>query len=76
MNTQLKKICEQILVSKRAEPLSIPKGTRLTWIGRWDNSADNPRNPDPAKTVRWGLQTWDEMMNGWMELVWTKPAAP
>jgi peroxiredoxin len=55
------------------EPLRIPKGTRLTWIGHWDNSADNPRNPDPSKEVRWGLQTWDEMQNGWMELVWEKP---
>jgi peroxiredoxin len=53
-----------------ARPLVIPKGTRLSWIGRWDNSADNPRNPDPKKEVRWGLQTWDEMQNGWMELVW------
>jgi hypothetical protein len=53
-----------------AEPLRIPKGSKLTWIGHWDNSADNPRNPDPTKSVRWGLQTWDEMQNGWMELVW------
>jgi peroxiredoxin len=54
------------------EPLRVPKGSRLTWIGRWDNSADNPRNPDPSKTVYWGLQTWDEMQNGWMEVVWDK----
>jgi hypothetical protein len=45
----------------------IPKGTKLAWIDRWDNSADNPANPDPSKEVRWGLQTWDEMHNGWME---------
>ena len=30
------------------------------------------RNPDPTKEVRWGLQTWDEMQNGWMEVVWKK----
>jgi hypothetical protein len=54
------------------EPLRIPKGTKLTWSGRWDNSADNPRNPDPSKAVKWGLQTWDEMQNGWMEVVWLK----
>ncbi len=29
-----------------------------------------PRNPDPNKAVFWGLQTWDEMQNGWMEVVW------
>jgi peroxiredoxin len=53
-----------------ARPLTIPKGTKLTWTGCWDNSADNPRNPDATKEVRWGLQTWDEMMNGWMDVVW------
>ena len=56
-----------------AEPLRLPKGTRLAWTARWDNTADNPRNPDAAKEVGWGLQTWDEMMNGWAELVWLKP---
>jgi peroxiredoxin len=59
-------------VYRFAEPLTIPKGTKLTWICTWDNSADNPRNPDPTKEIRWGLQTWDEMQNGWMDLVWTK----
>jgi peroxiredoxin len=55
------------------KPLPIPKGSKLSWIGHWDNSADNPRNPDPSKSVIWGLQTWDEMQNGWMEVVWNKP---
>ncbi len=54
------------------KPLHVPKGSRLNWIGHWDNSADNPRNPDPSKAVIWGLQTWDEMQNGWMEVVWNK----
>jgi hypothetical protein len=54
------------------KPLHVSKGSRLTWTGHWDNSADNPRNPDPTKTVRWGLQTWDEMQNGWMEVVWKR----
>ena len=57
------------------KPLQVPKGSKLTWIGHWDNSADNPRNPDPKKAVFWGLQTWDEMQNGWMEVVWRKPKA-
>jgi len=52
-----------------AKPIPMPKGTKITWIGEWDNSADNPRNPDPSKEIRFGLQTWDEMMNGWMEVV-------
>ncbi len=59
-------------VYRFAEPVRVPKGTKLKWIGTWDNSPDNPRNPDPAKEVRWGLQTWDEMQNGWMDVVWEK----
>lgn len=59
-------------VYRFAKPLAIAKGSKLTWTGRWDNSADNPRNPDPEKRVHWGLQTWDEMQNGWMEVVWMK----
>ncbi|MBA4062601.1 MAG: thiol-disulfide isomerase [Isosphaera sp.] len=55
-----------------AEPVKVPKGAKLRWSGTWDNSADNPRNPDPKKEVRWGLQTFDEMHNGWMEVVWQK----
>jgi hypothetical protein len=55
------------------KPLYVPKGSKLTWTVHWDNSPDNPRNPDPSKAVIWGLQTWDEMQNGWMEVVWQKP---
>jgi len=32
----------------------------------WDNSAQNPANPDPTRTVPWGDQTWDEMNAGWI----------
>ncbi|MCC7139758.1 MAG: hypothetical protein IT460_15150, partial [Planctomycetes bacterium] len=35
----------------------------------FDNSADNPYNPDPTATVRWGDQTWDEMMIGYLDYV-------
>jgi len=31
----------------------------------WDNSAQNPANPDPTQVVRWGDQTWEEMNVGW-----------
>jgi hypothetical protein len=44
----------------------IPAGTRLEMTGTWDNSANNPYNPDPTKTVRWGRPTTDEMMFAWM----------
>jgi peroxiredoxin len=60
-------------VYRFAEPLKVARGSKLTWKGHWDNSADNPRNPDSTKAVHWGLQTWDEMQNGWMEVVWKTP---
>jgi peroxiredoxin len=60
-------------VYRFAEPLKVAKGSKLTWTGHWDNSADNPRNPDSSKAVHWGLQTWDEMQNGWIEVVWKTP---
>lgn len=50
-----------------AEPLRLPAGTRLECIGVFDNSSDNPNNPDPTKTVYWGEQTWEEMMIGWFD---------
>jgi hypothetical protein len=46
------------------EPKLMPKGTRLRAIAHFDNSADNPANPDPTKTITYGDQTWDEMMFG------------
>ena len=48
------------------EPKIIPKGTRVVLDMTWDNSAQNPANPDPTKDVRWGDQTWDEMNAGFM----------
>jgi peroxiredoxin len=43
----------------------LPKGTKLHCTAYYDNSKDNPSNPDPEATVRWGDQTWDEMMIGY-----------
>ena len=45
-----------------AEPLKLPKGTKLECTEHFDNSKNNPENPDPAKTVIWGQQSFDEMM--------------
>lgn len=47
-----------------AEPKFVPGGTRITAIGTFDNSAQNPANPDPARSVPWGQQSWDEMFFG------------
>lgn len=54
------------------EPALLPKGTRIQTVAHFDNSANNPYNPDPSKRVRWGEQTWEEMMIGWMDLAWLK----
>jgi hypothetical protein len=51
------------------EPITLVKGSRLTGVAGFDNSAANPANPDPGKTVRWGQQTTDEMMLGYFEYV-------
>ena len=34
----------------------------------FDNSANNPNNPDPAKEVHWGEQSWEEMMVGFFDV--------
>ena len=46
------------------DPKLLPAGTRLEIIGHFDNSAANPNNPAPDKSVRWGEQTWEEMLVG------------
>lgn len=47
-----------------AEPVRLKKGTQLLCTAQYDNSRDNPRNPDPRAEVRWGDQTSDEMLIG------------
>jgi hypothetical protein len=46
-----------------AQPLKLPKGTRIIGVAHYDNSANNKYNPDPAKLVVWGDQNWEEMQN-------------
>jgi len=52
----------------------MPKGTRLFCEAWFDNSDENLANPDPAATVRWGDQTWEEMMIGFWSTVTEPPA--
>ena len=56
------------LYYRLAEPMALPKGTRLNWTATYDNSAANPRNPDPAADVRYGPQSWEEMMVGFFDV--------
>ena len=50
-----------------AEPLHVPSGTRLECIAHFDNSENNFANPDPESAVRWGDQTFEEMMIGYFD---------
>ncbi|MFO0945718.1 MAG: redoxin domain-containing protein [Planctomycetota bacterium] len=47
-----------------AKPKEMPVGTRIHCTASFDNSEENLANPDPNQEVRWGDQTWEEMMIG------------
>ena len=49
-----------------AQPLSLPKGSKLHVTAHFDNSPANRFNPDAKTVVRWGDQTWEEMMIGYI----------
>lgn len=51
-----------------ATPLPIKAGTTLQAVAWFDNSSNNPHNPDPDVAVRWGDQTYDEMMVGFFDV--------
>jgi hypothetical protein len=53
---------------KLAQPLALKAGTELQAIAWFDNSPRNRYNPDPNKAVRWGDQTYDEMMVGFFDV--------
>jgi hypothetical protein len=46
------------------EPKLVPAGTVIVATGAFDNSSQNKMNPDPERSVPWGLQSWDEMFFG------------
>lgn len=55
------------LLYRLAEPRMFKEGTLLKFAATFDNSAANPANPDPSIAVRWGQQTYDEMIVGYVE---------
>ncbi len=59
-----------------AKPLKLPAGSHLYCTATFDNSEDNLNNPDPSKTVRWGDQSWDEMMIGYFDIVVPRQDTP
>ena len=50
------------------EPIQLEAGTAIECLAHFDNSPNNPENPDPTAEVRWGDQSWEEMMIGFFEI--------
>jgi len=51
-----------------AQSIPLNQGTRLSWTAWYDNSANNPLNPDPGAEVHYGQQSWEEMMVGFFDV--------
>jgi hypothetical protein len=58
------------------EPLLLPAGTKLESVAHFDNSVNNPSNPDPSIAVKWGDMTTDEMHIAFLELAMPVEADP
>ena len=58
------------------EPVEVPAGTRVEVLAHWDNSADNPHNPDPSVDVSWGTDSTDEMLIGFVDYVVDEGVSP
>ena len=56
------------------QPKLLPLGTQVRVVGIYDNSAANPRNPDPTAEVRWGEMSSDEMLDGFIEVAYQPKA--
>jgi hypothetical protein len=50
------------------KPIHLEKGSKIQVFAHYDNSANNPHNPDPAQEVHWGEQTTDEMLMGYFNV--------
>jgi hypothetical protein len=51
-----------------ATPMRLAAGSELQAVAWFDNSRNNPHNPDPEAAVHWGEQTYDEMMVGFFDV--------
>ena len=58
---------------KLKDPIFLPNGTKLLVTAHYDNSEKNKYNPDPAKAVRFGDPTYDEMMIGYFDFISAGP---
>jgi peroxiredoxin len=52
------------------EPLPLEGIARIDFVAAFDNSAENPANPDPSRTVIWGDQSWEEMAIVYFDVAW------
>jgi peroxiredoxin len=57
------------------QPLAVPAGAKLIHKTVYDNTARNPSNPNPAREVPWGLQSWDEMLYGDFTFSWVEESS-
>ena len=53
-----------------AQPLPLAGIARIDFVAAFDNSANNPANPDPNNTVTWGDQSWEEMAIVYFDVAW------
>lgn len=53
---------------KLAQPIALQPGAKVKATAWWDNSPNNKANPDPTKDVKWGEQSWEEMMIGFFDV--------
>jgi len=51
-----------------AQPLPVKAGTKLECVAYFDNSRNNPNNPDPEDAIRFGPQSREEMMIGFFDI--------
>ena len=59
-----------------AQPIKLPKNSKIMITGHFDNSAQNRHNPDPNQTVYYGDMNWEEMFSGFIGLILDKDVDP
>jgi len=57
------------IYAENAAPV-LPKGTVLRFTAWYDNTVNNPSNPDPNQWVGWGERTIDEMGHAWVNVTY------
>jgi copper type II ascorbate-dependent monooxygenase-like protein len=63
------------LLYRFREPVYVEKGSQMIVTFHYDNSPNNPANPDPKQSIRWGDRSEDEMMTSWIEYLDAVPSS-